>query len=191
MRDAIAVINAGSSSIKFAVFAFDEESSRLQRMFVGSIRDLGTASPRFIVKNAAGDVLESKQWEEGARLGYEDAIAFLLESLPRHLKGQRLRAVGHRVVHGGYQPSQVETEAAITSIEGLEQFVLERLVAKRNEYGSASAVWNVGFDAGMGIGSVLVGGIAAGYSFPVALMVAAAISLATLPLAIVRAKKAH
>ncbi len=63
-------------------------------------------------------------------------------------------------------------------------------VARRNEYGPASAVWNVGFDAGMGIGSVLVGSIAAGYSFPVALMVAAAISLATLPLAIVRAKKA-
>lgn len=61
-------------------------------------------------------------------------------------------------------------------------------VARRNEYASASAVWNVGFDAGMGLGSVLVGGIAAGYSFPVALLVAAALSLVTFPLAIMRAR---
>lgn len=62
-------------------------------------------------------------------------------------------------------------------------------VAKRHEYGSASAVWNVGFDAGMGLGSVLVGSIAAGYSFSVALLVAAVLSLATLPLAIMRSRK--
>lgn len=53
----------------------------------------------------------------------------------------------------------------------------------RKEYGTASAVWNIGFDAGTGVGSVLVGTIAAGLSFSPALLVAAAISLATLPLA--------
>ncbi len=62
-------------------------------------------------------------------------------------------------------------------------------VARRHEYGTASAVWNVGFDAGMGIGSVLVGGIAAGFSFPVALLAAATISLATFPLAIMRVRR--
>lgn len=66
--------------------------------------------------------------------------------------------------------------------------LLALAVARRHEYGAASAVWNVGFDAGMGLGSVLVGGIAAGYSFSVALLVAGALSLLTLPLAIVRSK---
>lgn len=66
--------------------------------------------------------------------------------------------------------------------------LLALAVASRREYSAASAVWNVGFDAGMGIGSVLVGAIAAGYSFPLALLVAAAISLATLPLAIIRSR---
>jgi predicted MFS family arabinose efflux permease len=56
----------------------------------------------------------------------------------------------------------------------------------RKDYGTASAVWNIGFDAGTGVGSVLVGTIAAGLSFPPALLVAAAFSLATLPLAFVR-----
>lgn len=54
----------------------------------------------------------------------------------------------------------------------------------RRDYGVASAVWNVGFDAGTGLGAVLVGMIAAGASFPVALLVAAALSLTTLPLAL-------
>lgn len=67
--------------------------------------------------------------------------------------------------------------------------LLALAVSRRNEYGAASAVWNVGFDAGMGLGSVLVGAIAAGYSFTFALLVAAAMSLATLPLALVRSRK--
>ena len=68
--------------------------------------------------------------------------------------------------------------------------LLALAAARRHEYGAASAVWNVGFDAGMGIGAVLVGAIATGFSFPVALLVAAAISLATLPLAITRRRQA-
>lgn len=64
--------------------------------------------------------------------------------------------------------------------------VLALSSVSRRDYGTASAVWNVGFDAGTGLGSVLVGAIAAGASFTEALLVAAAISLATLPLALVR-----
>jgi predicted MFS family arabinose efflux permease len=56
----------------------------------------------------------------------------------------------------------------------------------RRDYGMASAVWNVGFDAGTGLGAVLVGLVAAGASFPVALLVAAGLSITTLPLALGR-----
>ncbi|MEV5200067.1 MFS transporter [Streptomyces sp. NPDC053720] len=48
--------------------------------------------------------------------------------------------------------------------------------------GIASAVWNVGFDAGTGVGALLVGYLATGASFSVALMAMAVLSLATLPL---------
>ncbi|WP_424346789.1 MFS transporter [Kocuria sp. CH-021] len=57
----------------------------------------------------------------------------------------------------------------------------------RQHYGPASAVWNIGFDAGTGIGAVVVGMVAAGTSFSTALLVAGAISLLTLPLALARA----
>ncbi len=71
---------------------------------------------------------------------------------------------------------------------GLQSLTLLRALGSvdREEYGTASAVWNIGFDAGTGLGSILVGWLAAGFSFSSALLVAAGISLLTLPLAIVR-----
>ena len=64
--------------------------------------------------------------------------------------------------------------------------VLTFAAVDRQHYGSASAVWNVGFDAGTALGSVLIGAIAAGASFGAALLVGAALSLLTLPLALRR-----
>jgi len=67
--------------------------------------------------------------------------------------------------------------------------LLSLSAVSRREYGTASAFWNIGFDAGTGVGSVLVGTIAAGLSFSPALLVAAAISFATLPLAFARGRR--
>jgi len=63
-------------------------------------------------------------------------------------------------------------------------------VVSRKDYGTASAVWNIGYDSGTAIGSMLVGTIAAGLSFSPALLVTAAICLATFPLALVRTRPA-
>lgn len=59
-------------------------------------------------------------------------------------------------------------------------------VVPQRGYGVASAVWNMGFDTGTGIGAVLVGMIAAGTSFRTAFLVAAGLSLLTLPMALRR-----
>lgn len=59
-------------------------------------------------------------------------------------------------------------------------------VVPRRGYAVASAVWNMGFDAGTGLGAVIVGLIAAETSFTHALLVAAALSLLTLPVALWR-----
>ena len=99
MRDAIAVINAGSSSIKFAIFI--EHGTTLRRMLAGSIRDIGSPAPRFMVKNAGGDVIKTQVWEQGPSLSHEAALVFLFDTVPALLAGHQVRAVGHRVVHGG------------------------------------------------------------------------------------------
>lgn len=62
---------------------------------------------------------------------------------------------------------------------------------RREQYDTASAVWNIGFDIGAGTGSILVGSLAASFSFPIALLATAAISLATLPLALVRGRRSR
>lgn len=61
--------------------------------------------------------------------------------------------------------------------------LLSLAAVRREQYGTASAVWNIGFDLGTAVGSVLIGTLAAGLSFSSALLVAAGICLATLPLA--------
>jgi acetate kinase len=98
MDDAILVLNAGSSSLKFQAFA--PGPGGLEALTRGQIEGLLTA-PRFIAKDAGGKALGEKRWPDGTRLGHDGAIEFLLEQREAILAGRRARAVGHRVVHGG------------------------------------------------------------------------------------------
>jgi acetate kinase len=97
--DVILVINAGSSSIKF--HAFTVAGTQLEPIAGGKLEEIYT-NPRFTVKRQNGEVIEDKSWPEGEQLGHDNAIAFLLDWLRSHGQGRAtLRAVGHRVVHGG------------------------------------------------------------------------------------------
>jgi acetate kinase len=99
-QSGILVLNAGSSSIKFLFFA--ERQGDLSPVIRGQVEALHTA-PRFIARDAAGGMLAEKTWGEGAKLGHDDAVAHLAAFLQEHAAGHQLRAVGHRVVHGGLQ----------------------------------------------------------------------------------------
>jgi acetate kinase len=95
MPDAVLVLNAGSSSLKFSVFA--EPAARA--LLRGQIEALATR-PRFVAR--AGDrVVAEQTWPEGKALGHDDAIEHLLSWGRGGLEGARIVAVGHRVVHGG------------------------------------------------------------------------------------------
>ncbi len=98
MADVILVLNAGSSSIKFS--AFDAQSEDLALVLRGQIEGL-FAAPRFQAFDQSGEPLAIKEWDDGARLEHEEAIACIGEFLRSHRGGNRLVAVGHRVVHGG------------------------------------------------------------------------------------------
>jgi acetate kinase len=98
MSDAILVVNAGSSSIKFSLFL--ERGDALDLLLGGQIESLYTA-PRFKAKDAAGAVIGARQWAAGEALGHDGAISYLAGFLRERLGEHRLAAVGHRVVHGG------------------------------------------------------------------------------------------
>lgn len=70
-------------------------------------------------------------------------------------------------------------------LQNLTMLVTFATVSRRH-YSHASAVWNIGFDAGTGAGSVLVGLVVVGTSFSTAMLVVAAMCLSTLPLALRR-----
>jgi acetate kinase len=119
MKDAILVLNAGSSSIKFSLFVADDGDLALDVR--GQIEALFT-SPHFVAKKAGGKIADEKSWGEGVRLGHDGALDFLNQYLQSELATLRLIGVGHRVVHGGLlhsHPVRVDTKL----LADLAQFV--------------------------------------------------------------------
>jgi acetate kinase len=101
MSDTILVINAGSSSIKFQLFAL-KSGGGLDRRFKGQIEGIGV-SPHLIAKNAAGAVLHEASWYGPDVPSAREALEKVVEFLAEYLGGKLPIAVGHRVVHGGTQ----------------------------------------------------------------------------------------
>jgi acetate kinase len=118
MGGSIVVLNAGSSSLKFSLFA--DRAGALERTLHGQVEALFTA-PRFVALDRDGEVVARRSWEAGAALGHEGALEHLLGALHVYLEADRLVGVGHRVVHGGARFSQpVRIDAAV--LEALREF---------------------------------------------------------------------
>jgi len=98
VADAILVLNAGSSSIKFSIFVIE---AKLRQLLRGQIEGL-PRTPRFVVNDDHGETLEEKKWDSGGELSHPEAIEFLLTwARGKKLQGHSIVAAGHRVVHGG------------------------------------------------------------------------------------------
>jgi len=98
MADAIVVLNAGSSSIKFSLFLARGEDLELDVR--GQIEGIYTA-PRFTAKGHDGRLRSEKTWDAGTKLGHDGALQHLVDFLKQELVDDTLVGVGHRVVHGG------------------------------------------------------------------------------------------
>ncbi|MBI1396297.1 MAG: acetate/propionate family kinase [Betaproteobacteria bacterium] len=116
MTDSILVLNAGSSSLKFSVFAREADALRLRSH--GQIEGLTTDS-HFVAHDADGAVVAERSFS-GA-IGHERATGFLLDHY-LDTPGTTLRAVGHRVVHGGTEyAAPVRLDAGV--IHALEALI--------------------------------------------------------------------
>jgi acetate kinase len=114
VADAILVLNAGSSSIKFSLLADTDDGLALVSR--GQLEAIYTA-PHFAAEDPAGKALGEKRWSEGTKLGHDGALAHIVEWLKAtHGAQYRLAAAGHRVVHGGVDYSvPVRLDAAVVS----------------------------------------------------------------------------
>ncbi|MCF8710048.1 acetate/propionate family kinase [Rhizorhapis sp. SPR117] len=98
MSRAIVSLNAGSSSIKFALFTLGPDGP--EHAAAGKLEGIGTA-PHLVARDADGAVLIDRNWESGAGLTHEALLRELFDWATQHLPGHEIIAIGHRVVHGG------------------------------------------------------------------------------------------
>jgi acetate kinase len=96
--DTILVVNAGSSSVKFQVFAVDGDG-RLQRQLKGQMDGIGSR-PRLRAIGAKGATLADRAYPIEAVADVSAALMVAGAWLRDELRITPM-AVGHRVVHGG------------------------------------------------------------------------------------------
>jgi acetate kinase len=91
-------LNAGSSSLRLAVYAMQR---RLEALLIeGSVEGIGTGSDRLRLRRAGGEtVAERMQPFRDSATALHAALAALGEGVPETLAS--IDAVGHRIVHGG------------------------------------------------------------------------------------------
>ncbi len=111
----VLVVNCGSSSIKYQLYRMPGRELQAR----GVLERIG--EERSTLKHQAGDV---QQESEQQVVNHEAGMQLILETLSQgHAGGihdvQEIRAVGHRVVHGGeqFRGSARITEAVLESIE--------------------------------------------------------------------------
>ncbi|MGO4438413.1 acetate/propionate family kinase [Rhizobium sp. RAF56] len=114
--DTILVVNAGSSSLKFEIFATD---GGLRKLAKGQMEGIGTA-PQLRVKGAGGEILVDQNHSPGDVPDLPAAMRLVGAWLREKHEG-RLVAVGHRVVHGGaeYERPVLIDDKVIRDLEKL------------------------------------------------------------------------
>ncbi|MBP5987677.1 MAG: acetate/propionate family kinase [Azonexus sp.] len=111
MQQGILTINAGSSSIKFALFPLAHPISP-EAEVSGQIDGIGTNATRMVAKDRAGAKI-ADQAIAGEAVSHDLAFDALLQWFQATQSGWQIVAVGHRVVHGGdlySQPTVVDAQ---------------------------------------------------------------------------------
>jgi acetate kinase len=111
----VGVVNAGSSSLKFAVYEGET------RLLSGQYEGLGV-KPKASAAGADGRPMPGPELGDPVPASPAEALAHLAPWLRRQLPGRRLAALGHRVVHGGAAHAKPE-RVTPALLEELESFV--------------------------------------------------------------------
>jgi acetate kinase len=116
-RQGLLTLNAGSSSIKFALFAVPA----LEQLIIGQIDGIGSQAA-FKAKSTDQSINEKYEWPvDQAPKNHSTALQWLIDWLGKHMSDMQIKAVGHRVVHGGHHYSEpvVINEAVLEKFETL------------------------------------------------------------------------
>lgn len=127
MTNLLLILNAGSSSLKFALF--QDHAVNLDRILSGSIDRIGQADSEFKIKSTAGSSVASRHvsTEEPA-----SSVELILAEVRKISADSEISAIGHRVVHGGpvFTAPQLVTGKLIDALRDLSPFDPEHLPAE-------------------------------------------------------------
>jgi acetate kinase len=122
VSEVIAVVNAGSATIKFAVYAV--ASGELGCLICRGLAENTPAGARIKLTDAAGQLLTDRSIaaQPNQAPGPAHLLAPALNELEQHTGGARIAAIGHRVVHGGERFS-APVFLDLAAVDALEQLV--------------------------------------------------------------------
>jgi acetate kinase len=98
MSGYLVVLNAGSSSLKFCIYATADDD-RWQLEARGQVEGIGT-SPRFSVKDGTGNPIGEQRVDREVH-DADSALGFVAAWFRTRYPDAQVIGVGHRVVHGG------------------------------------------------------------------------------------------
>ncbi len=127
MAKSLLILNAGSSSLKFAVF--QEHGASFDRILAGSIDRIGQADSELKIKSTAGSSGTSRQVSTE---NLASCVELIFTELRKTSADSVVSAVGHRVVHGGpiFTAPQLVTGKLIDALRDLSPFDPEHLPAE-------------------------------------------------------------
>ncbi|MEM6678799.1 MAG: acetate/propionate family kinase [Pseudomonadota bacterium] len=123
MTEHVLTLNAGSSSIKFALFAVDPAGGDGARVFAGQVERIG-GEPVIKAKGGQGEPKVERALPAGAASDHAGACAAILSLIEEQYPGVAIPAVGHRVVHGGtaYATPMLLDDAVLSELERFSPF---------------------------------------------------------------------
>lgn len=94
-------LNAGSSSLKFALADIGPDGSRRPTLS-GQVEAINTA-PHLVARDCAGNSLADQRLDAGEPADHGRVLGSLIDWIEGHLGAETIEGVGHRIVHGGRQ----------------------------------------------------------------------------------------
>ncbi len=118
-------INGGSSSIKFAVYKFDEQ---LTLQLSGQIEGLGNGKATLSFNDACTGEKQSMHIPVS---GQKHLEAFLIDWLEKQQNFDSIKAIGHRIVHGmKHTGPEVITDALLNELKAISVYDPDHLPAE-------------------------------------------------------------
>ncbi len=125
MLSAVLVLNVGSSSVKFAVYAHtdwdDKKVAQPQMVCRGSITGANKSLSFSVSFSNNQNLVEQDDVLTGKEPSFETRLNYLIQWITNNLTDYNLIAIGHRIVHGGqrYPQSVCVTDTVMTDLEQL------------------------------------------------------------------------